>query len=94
MEEISAAELPDPLPPRLSCDFNTRGWSGEPDDDCYYVLDREVLDALPARVGLEVFIWDESDETEILGCVAKLEQFDGRWRARPVSGIYVGVPLW
>ena len=74
--------------------FNACGWSGEPGDDCYYSLDREDLDALPARVGLEVFIWDESDENKILGCVAALEQFNDGWRARPVSGMYVGVPLW
>ncbi len=94
MDKISATDLPDPLPPPLWCDFNACGWSGEPDDNCYYVLDRRALDALPARVGLEVFIWGETDETTIIGCVARLEQFDDGWRARPVSNFYVGAPLW
>lgn len=91
MDEISAAELPDPLPPRLWCDFNSFGLGGEP---VYFTLDRETLNALPARIGLEVFLWDESDETEVVGCVAKLEWVKAGWCARPVGGMYIGAPPW
>ena len=75
-------------------DLNACGWSGEADDDCYYALAPDALAALPAQAGLEVFVYDTSDEAEILGFVARLERFRDGWRARPISGLYVEQPQW
>jgi hypothetical protein len=93
---ITAAELPTPLPPRLACDLNACGWSGEPDDDCLYVLDMEALASLPARAGAKVFLfdWEDRESDLIVGCVAQLETFGDTWRARPLSGWYHGPIPW
>lgn len=35
--------------PAVWCDFNACGWSGRPDDDCFYVLDQTRLTQLGAK---------------------------------------------
>jgi hypothetical protein len=84
------SDLPGTLP-RLWCDLNAQGWSGEPDDDCYYALDSEQLEALRPVIGMKVFIWDWSDSEWIVGREASLERFGGVWRARPTDEGWVEV---
>jgi hypothetical protein len=62
--------------PKLYCDLNACGWSGEPDDNCYYALHREQLAALKLVASMRVFIWDWSDSELIVGREASLERFD------------------
>jgi hypothetical protein len=72
--------------PRIWCDFNACGWSGEEGDDCFYAFDRKALNAINPSVGMRVFIYDEDgDNGEIIGCVGQLEQFNSGWRIRPVG---------
>jgi hypothetical protein len=85
---------PHPLPPPVWCDFMTCGWSGEAGDDCYYALDAEALNALPAKAGTEVFLFDEEGEGNVLGRTAKLERFEGSWRARPTGLWFTGPRPW
>jgi hypothetical protein len=83
---------------KIWCDFNAFGLSDEENDNCYYSLHREEFAALPPQEGLEIFIWDDSDETEVIGYVAKLEKtdkFHTGWRARPDEQTrYRGPKLW
>lgn len=71
--------------PRLWCDFNAQGWSGSPDDNCYYILSSEQLALLHPTEGTRVVLYMEDNEsgTEIIGCEATLEGYKGSWRARP-----------
>ena len=85
---MKKSELPSRSLPKLWCDLNARGFSGEPDDDCFYALHRKQLAALPPAAGLRVFIWDWSDSELFVGLETLLEQFDDGWRARPVDGIW------
>jgi hypothetical protein len=79
--------------PRLECDFNAQGLSGESGDDCYYGLDRQRLATLHPVVGMRVFVWDWSDSELVIGCEASLEPFHDFWRARPVPDTwYEGLP--
>jgi len=86
--------MPSPLIQPLSCDFNACGWSAEPNDNCYYSLDRETLAKLNPATGIHVFIYDDdisdSGESEIFGCIASLESVvigDRPYiRARPLPG--------
>ena len=86
--------MPSPSVPPLRCDFNACGWSGEPEDNCYYSLHREMLERLNPSAGVQVFIYDDdiSDNgaPEVFGCVARLEPVLARgqphFRARPISG--------
>ncbi len=84
--------------PRIYCDFHARGWSGAEDDDCFYVLHREQLAALPPREGLRVLLWMDSDEQNILAIEGLLEHHElnstyAGWRARSVHGTeYEGPP--
>lgn len=91
---IDRHQLPETLPPRVGCDFNACGWSGEEDDDCFYVLDREDLRALPASDGLRVLLFEWEDPGCVLACLATLETWGGGWRARPRSGFYSGPTPW
>jgi hypothetical protein len=92
---IEGQRPPDDIP-RLGCDFNAIGWSGEPDDDCYYALDRERLGALKPTEGMRVVIYDadlgEQGKPQVLGCIATLEFHRGKasscWRARPIPGTF------
>jgi hypothetical protein len=82
--------------PHIWCDFNAAGWSGEPGDDCYYVLDKAALHSLPEPEGMRVFIFDYEnvDKTEILGCEAILERTTAGWlRARPDRATWYSGPI-
>ena len=79
---------PDFALPRVWCDFNACGWTGEPGDDCYYVLDVEAIAARGLTSGTRVFIWDDDGNGEIIGCVGKLEVFRDGWRVRPAVGTW------
>lgn len=79
--------------PKLSCDFNEQGLSGEPDDTCYYGLCREDLKTLLPKEGMRVFIWDWSDSELVIGCEALLEHwvvepYGDLWKARPIEGTW------
>jgi len=93
---IERDQLPAPLPPRIWCDFNACGWSGDADDDCYYVLDPDDLAAAGASEGRSVllFDWEDDGESLVLARVAELESHGGRWRARPRTGFYFGPKPW
>jgi hypothetical protein len=80
------SELPPNSVPRLWCDLNACGWSGAPDDNCYYALHRVQLAALSPAAGMKVFIWDWSDSESVVGFEASLERFGDAWRARPTNG--------
>jgi len=82
---MKISELPSRSLPKLWCDLNACGLSGEPDDNCYYALHREQLAELQPVAGMRVFIWDWSDSELFVGREALLERFDDRWRARPVD---------
>ena len=77
------SEPPDFSLPRVWCDFNACGWSGEPDDDCYYVFDKQEVAALQPAEGMKVFIYDDNGDGTIIGCEARLEIFRDSWRMRP-----------
>jgi hypothetical protein len=76
--------------PRIRCDFNSAGWSGEDEDDCYYSFDEQALARARPRAGMRVFIYEDSREDLVMGCEAELESFEHpitgepRWRLRPV----------
>ena len=73
--------------PKVHCDFQACGWSGEPGDDCFYSFDEASLEALSPRPGLRVFAYDYSgDGEEMFGCEATVEHFGEGWRLRPASG--------
>jgi hypothetical protein len=82
------SEPPSHSLPKVSCDLNACGWSGENDDNCYYAFDKEQFAALPPSVGMRLFIWDWSDSESIVGCEAILEQARDGWRARPIDGTW------
>ena len=71
--------------PAIECDFNARGWSGEVDDICYYVFNREMFDVLEKVAGMRLFIfmYEDVEKTEIVGCEAVLEYHQDNWRVRP-----------
>jgi hypothetical protein len=77
---------------RVWCDFNACGWSGLPDDNCYYVLSAE--DLKNAQEGELVFIYDSDNggHSEIFGCIAKLNWYRGTassgWRACPTNSSF------
>ena len=73
---------PDPSLPRIWCDFNACGWSGEPDDNCFYALDEAAILALWPAGGARVFVCDDGDD-QVLGCVGHLEPYRDGWRVRP-----------
>lgn len=96
VDDIDRTHLPTPLPPRVWCDFNARGWSGEPDDDCFYVLAPTDLDTIDAIEGLSILLydWDDDAETQVIACVAQLDRYRDRWRAKPRTGFYTGPRPW
>jgi hypothetical protein len=72
--------------PRLWCDFNACGWSGEPGDDCFYAFDTVGLEDFAPQAGLRVFAYDYTGNgSEVFGCEAILERFGEGWRLRPAS---------
>jgi hypothetical protein len=87
------AALPSRSLPKLWCDFNACGWSGEAGDNCYYSLHREQIAKLQPTTGMRVFVWDWSDEKLVIGCEALLEPYNDSWRVRPVDGTWFeGLP--
>ncbi len=89
--------------PHIWCDFNACGFSGDNDDNCYYVLLKEKLLELNPIEGTIVFIYEDdlSDdgEPEIFGFIAKLEkdpfECNSKWRARPdLDTWYRGPSPW
>jgi hypothetical protein len=76
--------------PRISCDFNSAGWSGDDDDECFYAFDEKALAACKPRDGMRVFIYEKGQGSIIMGCEATLESYPHpvsgkpRWRLRPV----------
>jgi hypothetical protein len=71
--------------PRVWCDFNAIGWSGEPDDSCIYTFDLTILDYMLTADGLAVFafMYDDAANQTITGCEAVLERYHDGWRLRP-----------
>ena len=62
--------------PRVWCDFNACGWSGEPGTIASMSSITQVLEALSPHPGLPVFAYDYSgDGEEAFGCEAILERF-------------------
>jgi hypothetical protein len=83
--------------PRVRCDFNSAGWSGEDDDPCYYNFDEAALARAHPRAGMRVFIFEDSRDELIMGCEAVVESYEHlvtgepRWRLRPVENTgYLG----
>ena len=74
---------PDASLPKVWCDFNACGWSGEPDDNCYYAFDKEALAALRPTEGMQLVIYDDNGDGTVIGCEARLESFNMSWRFRP-----------
>ena len=76
--------------PRICCDFNSVGWSGEDDDECFYSFDEKALAACKPREGLRIFIFEKGQGEVIMGCEAMLESYPNpvsgqpKWRLRPV----------
>jgi hypothetical protein len=76
--------------PRILCDFNSAGWSGEDDDECYYAFDETALRACRPRDGTRVFIYEQGRGDLIMGCEATVESYphpangERRWRLRPI----------
>ena len=77
------SEPPDASLPRIWCDFNACGWSGTPDDNCYYAFDKQAVEALRPTEGMRLFVYDDDGGGEVIGCEARLEGFQGSWRIRP-----------
>jgi hypothetical protein len=84
---------PDQLLPRVWCDFNACGWSGEVGDDCYYAFDREAIVTNSVIVGDKLFIWDDDGDGNVIGCEALAESFDGQLRFRRVANTWYRGPL-
>lgn len=76
--------------PRLLCDFNSVGWSGDEEDTCYYSYDEKALGRMRPREGMRVFIYESGRDRLIMGCEATLERYQHpitnapRWRLRPI----------
>ena len=86
---------PNPYLPRLWCDFNAIGWSGQPDDDCYYIFDMAVFANGSITEGLCVFafMYDNQEETEITGCEMTFEPYHDGWRLRSDVATWYSGPL-
>ncbi len=85
------------LYPPLWCDFNACGWSGKPDDTCYYALDRKRLVELGSKAGDKVFLYmdDTADGSEVCGVEGELFEYHAGLIARPLSDqFYNGPRFW
>ena len=83
--------------PYIECDFNARGWSGDLDDMCFYVFVIPTDISVVLHNGLRsfIFMYDNAEKTEIVGCEAVFEQYHEGWRARPDETTwYNGERLW
>ena len=83
--------------PRILCDFNSSGWSGGVEDECYYSFDENMLSRHRPRPGMHVFIYESSRGDLVMGCEARLEEYrhpvtdQSCWRLRPISNTgYLG----
>jgi hypothetical protein len=83
--------------PRILCDFNSAGWSGEVEDECYYSFDGKMLSRHRPRSGMRVFIYESSRDDLVMGCEARLEEYRHPvtdqvcWRLRPIANTgYLG----
>ena len=74
---------PDASLPRVWCDFNACGWSGAPDDNCYYTFDKVALAALRPTEGMRLFVYMDEGDGTVVGFEARLERFQDSWRIRP-----------
>jgi hypothetical protein len=74
-------KLPHEALPRIRCDFNSVGWSGDEDDDCYYSFDDKALAAHKPRSGMVVFVFEDGQSGLIMGCQATVETY-----SHPVTG--------
>jgi hypothetical protein len=83
-----APSVPDMSLPRLRCDFNACGWSGDAADDCYYAFDKQALATLDPSEGTRVFIYDDDGDGTVIGCEGLLERYQRDWRIRPVKGTW------
>jgi hypothetical protein len=75
-------------PVKLWCDFNACGWSGEPDDHCYYAFKQDQLEELNPTEGMEVLLYMEDSPEDYTTCRATMERWKDRWRARPSKGTW------
>jgi hypothetical protein len=90
------------MPPQSSCppvwcDFNACGWSGQPGDNCFYVLDKQRLVELRAKAGDRVFLYDldSEDGSEVTGVEGELVDSGGKLIARPLGEqFYSGPRFW
>ncbi len=84
--------------PAVWCDFNACGWSGQSDDDCYYVLDKKRLEELKATAGMRVFLYDDDiidGRPGVVGIDAELIEDRGSLIARPLEEtFYSGLRFW
>jgi hypothetical protein len=86
---------PSDLPP-LWCDFNACGWSGRPDDNCYYSLDKVRVEEFKA--GDRVFLYDVDlvdGAMGVIGIDAELIEDRSGLIARPLGdAFYSGPKFW
>lgn len=79
------SELLRTLLPRIWCDFNACGLSGEPGDDCFYVFD---MKGLGPTEGMRLCVYDDDGDGDVIGCEARLERWGDSWRLRPDDGTW------
>jgi hypothetical protein len=81
--------------PCIGCDFNAAGWSEEPDDDCYYILSQSDRAKIHMYEGMTIFVYmyENREMTEIVGCEATLERYNDIWRAKPNKDTFYSGPI-
>ena len=83
--------------PAVWCDFKACGFSGRPDDNCFYVLDQRRLRELGAKLGDKVFLFmvDSADGQDVTGIEGELVPFGRKLIARPLDQeYYYGLRFW
>ena len=76
--------------PRVLCDFNSAGWGDEVEDECYYSFDENRLARHRPKAGMHIFIYECSRDDLVMGCEARLEEYQHpittrpAWRMRPI----------
>jgi hypothetical protein len=88
--------MTEPLPtslPKIWCDFNACGWSGEPGDGCYYVFDERALLELGPIESMRLFVFDDDGDGDVIGCEGRLERWNDRWRVRPDEDTWFKGPI-
>jgi hypothetical protein len=74
--------------PKISCDFNACGLSGEPDDKAFYRLNQEQLTEIGPVEGMRVYAYMDDDPDEVTFCEATLSKSRLGWRAIPIEGTW------